>query len=72
MSEAGGHGEVTRNTHTASEKAAQWFISHYPLLGGLAAGFKIIEDYSYCNQEEISVAAVNVTAGRFMSIRQQD
>ncbi|MDE7297785.1 MAG: hypothetical protein K2N94_03005 [Lachnospiraceae bacterium] len=63
VSEAGGHGEVPGRTHTASEKAAQWFISHYPLLGGLAAGFRIIEDYSYCNQEEISVAAVNVTAG---------
>lgn len=63
VGEAGGHGEVADRKHTASEKAAQWFISHYPLLGGLAAGFRVVEDYSYCNREEISVAAVNVTAG---------
>lgn len=62
VSEAGGHGgENCKNT--ASEMAAQWFISHYPLLGGLAAGFHIIEDYRLCNQEEISIAAVNVTKG---------
>lgn len=59
----GGHGEGAVRAHTKSEQAAQWFISHYPLLGGLAAGFKVIEDYSYCNAEEISVAAVNVTVG---------
>ena len=63
VSEAGGHGQTSIQKHTKSEKAAQWFISRYPLLGGLAAGFRIIEDYSYCNHEEISVAAVNVTAG---------
>lgn len=63
VGEAGGHGRGAVRTQTKSEQAAQWFISHYPLLGGLAAGFRIIEDYSYCNAEEISVAAVNVTAG---------
>ncbi len=63
VSNAGGHGEENSRAHTKSEKAAQWFISHYPLLGGLAAGFRIIEDYSLCNKEEISVAAVDVTAG---------
>ncbi len=63
VSKAGGHGEENSRAHTKSEKAAQWFISHYPLLGGLAAGFRIIEDYSLCNKEEISVAAVDVTAG---------
>ncbi len=63
VSEAGGHEESAVQKHTRSERAAQWFISHYPLLGGLAAGFHIVEDYSYCNQEEISIAAVNVTAG---------
>ncbi len=63
VSEAGGHGATDARTQTRSEKAAQWFISHYPLLGGLASGFKVIEDYSLCNREEISVAAVNVAAG---------
>ncbi len=46
VSEAGGHGATDARTQTKSEKAAQWFISHYPLLGGLASGFKVIEDYS--------------------------
>ncbi len=63
VSEAGGHGAMDARAQTKSEKAAQWFISHYPLLGGLASGFKVIEDYSLCNREEISVAAVNVAAG---------
>ncbi len=62
--EAGGRGGENAAAHTRPERAAQWFISHYPLLGGLAAGFRIVEDYSYCYQEEISVAAVDVTAGK--------
>ncbi len=64
VGEAGGHGEKSVRAHTKSEQAAQWFISHYPLLGGLAAGFLIIEDYGCCNEQEISVAAVNVTEGK--------
>ena len=48
---------------TESRKAAEWFINHYPLLGGLAAGFKIIEDNQYCYRNEIQVAAVDVTKG---------
>lgn len=63
VSEAGGHTAISNRTYTKSEKAAQWFINHYPLLGGLAAGFQIIEDYSCCNQAEISVAAVDAAAG---------
>lgn len=62
VSKAGGH-DVNGRSYTASQKAANWFISHYPLLGGLAAGFKIIEDYNYCYREEISIAAVDVTLG---------
>ncbi len=60
VSEAGGHEAVSHRKYTKSEKAAQWFINHYPLLGGLAAGFRIIEDYRLCTEEEISIAAVNV------------
>lgn len=61
VSAAGGHHSVTGNAYTPSQKAAMWFINHYPLLGGLASGFKIIEDYKYCMENEISVAAVDVT-----------
>lgn len=48
---------------TAAEKAAQWFVNHYPLLGGLASSFKIIEDYERCMAMEIQIAAVNAEAG---------
>lgn len=63
ISNAGGHGEVSVHTSTPASKAAQWFISHYPLLGGLASAFKIIEDYRFCNQNDIQVAAIDVTLG---------
>ncbi len=61
VSRAGGHDVVTGRSYTASQKAAQWFINHYPLLGGLASAFQVIEDYRYCMKNEISVAAVDVT-----------
>lgn len=43
--------------------AKEWFISHYPLLGGLAAGFQIQEDYGICCREEIQIAAVDIEEG---------
>jgi predicted metal-dependent peptidase len=43
-----------------AEKARQWFISSYPLLGALAAAFTIVEDASLCNRLGISVAAINM------------
>lgn len=42
---------------------AEWFIGHYPLLGGLAAHFKIIKDAHYCIKNDIQVAAVNAEKG---------
>lgn len=61
VGEAGGHYLKAAGKNTESEKAAEWFINHYPLLGGLAAGFKMIEDQTYCWHNEIKVAAVDVT-----------
>ncbi len=61
VSNAGGHDSGTGKNYTSSQKAAMWFINHYPLLGGLASGFKIIEDYKLCVENEISIAAVDVT-----------
>lgn len=43
--------------------AAQWFINHYPLLGGVASSFKLIEDHAYCVHHQIQLAAVDVTLG---------
>ena len=44
--------------------AAEWFINHYPLLGGLASGFKVIEvgfGSRAAHNSDISIAAINVT-----------
>lgn len=38
-------------------------MTSYPLLGGLAAGFKILEDYEFCVREEIEIAAVDADLG---------
>lgn len=61
VGEAGRHYLKAAGKNTESEKAAEWFINHYPLLGGLAAGFKVIEDQTFCWHNEIKVAAVDVT-----------
>jgi len=44
---------------TPAEKARRWFISSYPLLGALAASFKVMEDPDICRREEISTAAIS-------------
>jgi predicted metal-dependent peptidase len=49
--------EMEKNT--PATRAKSWFISSYPLLGALAANFKIIEDPVICQRLEISVAAVD-------------
>ena len=63
VSKAGGHGEASAHPDTNITRAAGWFIDHYPLLGGLAASFRIVEDYRYCIRNEIQIAAIDVTAG---------
>jgi len=44
---------------TTAEKAREWFVSSYPLLGALAASFEIVEDQLICHRMEIGIAAVN-------------
>lgn len=61
--EASGHNYQNRYYRTIGQQAAGWFIDHYPLLGGLAAYFKIIEDHNYCNRYDIHIAAIDVTSG---------
>lgn len=46
---------------SAAAKAKNWFVSSYPLLGSLAASFRIIEDATVCFRMEISVAAIDAT-----------
>ncbi|MEH0574400.1 hypothetical protein QBA54_07855 [Streptomyces sp. B21-108] len=45
------------------ERALSWFVSSYPLLGGLAAGIKLVADAELARAHGISVAAVNAEAG---------
>ncbi|MBV9231417.1 MAG: peptidase [Chloroflexi bacterium] len=48
--------------NTPAQRARNWFVSHYPLLGALAASFEIIEDSQVCQRMQINVAAVNMQA----------
>jgi predicted metal-dependent peptidase len=58
-SASGYNSDSTHKTQTAAEVAKQWFISSYPLLGAIAANFKIIEDPLICQRLQISVAAIS-------------
>ena len=42
-----------------AERARQWFINSYPLLGAMAASFTVYEDPQLCQRMAISVAAVH-------------
>ncbi len=49
--------------HRPWEKALAWFVTSYPLLGGIAAGIKLVADLELAQAHGISVAAVNAEAG---------
>ena len=42
------------------QRAQEWFLSSYPLLGGVAAGFQLVADPLVVQRMGISVAAVSV------------
>ena len=63
VSESGGHTARRLSSNTPAEKAAKWFIDHYPLLGALASHFKILESYDYCYRNDIHIAAIDIEAG---------
>ena len=62
LCDAGGYDLKTKKD-TVISRAAEWFLSHYPLLGGLAAAFKIVEDIEMCHRYEIHIAAVDAEQG---------
>lgn len=45
------------------ERALSWFVSSYPLLGGIAAGITLVADAELARAHGISVAAVDAGAG---------
>jgi predicted metal-dependent peptidase len=53
-------GEGGRKTQW--RQALSWFISSYPLLGALAAAFKLVEDAEVCRLHGIGVAAISPAA----------
>lgn len=63
VSTAAGFDSTCEKYLSPGMQAAKWFMNHYPLLGGLASHFKIIEDYSYCQKNDIQIAAIDVTLG---------
>ncbi len=63
INNAGNQTADYRKFKSSMEKAAEWFINHYPLLGGIAAGFRIVETRSRRDLDDIEIAAVNVLNG---------
>ena len=47
------------NNNSPAARAKEWFISSYPLLGAIAASFKLIEEPLVCQRMEISIAAIS-------------
>lgn len=42
------------------QRAREWFLSSYPLLGGVASGFKLVDDQLVVQRMGIPVAAISV------------
>ena len=59
---AGYEGEEGKEA-TPAQKAAYWFLNHYPLFGGMVASFQLREDLQLCRGNDIQVAAVDPEAG---------
>lgn len=49
--------------YSYGKKIASWFINTFPLLGAIAASFRIVEDLNECRKYDISIAAVDAYEG---------
>ncbi|MHC3817152.1 vWA domain-containing protein [Streptomyces sp. DT9] len=45
------------------DRALNWFVSSYPLLGGIAAGLTVVADAELARSQSIDIAAVSSVAG---------
>lgn len=66
MDVAGGHRDPVTGEHVRKQpwdRALNWFVSSYPLLGGIAAGLTVVADAELARAHGISIAAVDATAG---------
>jgi predicted metal-dependent peptidase len=50
-----------RRRSSRMQRAREWVMSSYPLLGGLASHFDLIEDAELCRRMDINIAAVSET-----------
>lgn len=66
LEQAGGYEASSTREYklTPAQKARRQVMTLYPLLGALAANFDIEEDARLCQEYEISVAAIDVGAGK--------
>ncbi|MDR2625102.1 MAG: hypothetical protein LBC37_02080 [Zoogloeaceae bacterium] len=46
-------------TRSPAQTAKAWFVSSYPLLGAIAAHFRLVEDAETCQRMNISIAAIS-------------
>lgn len=60
---SGGRGGADGARKGPWTRALDWFVSSYPLLGGIAAGMTVVADTALARTHDIQVAAVNATAG---------
>ncbi|MFJ2745745.1 hypothetical protein ACIO3O_39505 [Streptomyces sp. NPDC087440] len=66
MDVAGGRRDTLtgeRQSQHPWDRALNWFVSSYPLLGGIAAGLKVVADAELARAHDISIAAVDAAAG---------
>lgn len=66
MDVAGGRRDRTTGERLAQrpwDRALNWFVSSYPLLGGLAAGLTVVADAELARAQDIAIAAVSAAAG---------
>lgn len=65
MESAGDRTHLTgdRSPQRPWNRALSWFVSSYPLLGGIAAGMTVVADAELARAWDISVAAVSASAG---------
>ena len=53
------NGKARKSTATGYRRAKEWFVSSYPLLGAVAAGFEIVDDLATIQRMRVPIAAVN-------------
>jgi len=49
--------------YSYGKEIASWFINAFPLLGAIAASFKVVDDLEECRKYDISIAAVDAYGG---------